>query len=103
MSHVKGSEEAIKNTQESITHLFNRVDASHLEVDPNRTSLTGTGGLFAIGKVGGKHFNYEAGFKWVSPELELNDIGFLRSADDMIQYLNFRYRTIKPVGVFREY
>jgi len=101
MSHVKGSEEAIKNTQESITHLFNRVDASHLEVDPNRTSLTGTGGLFAIGKVGGKHFNYETGFKWVSPELELNDIGFLRSADDMIQYLNFRYRTIKPVGVFR--
>ena len=52
MSHVKGSKEAITITQENLTHLFNRVDASHLEVDPNRTSLTGTGGLFAIGKDG---------------------------------------------------
>ena len=102
MSHVQGSKEAITSTQENLTHLFNRVDASHLEVDPNRTSLTGTGGLFAIGKVGGKHINYETGFKWVSPELELNDIGFLRSADEMIQFFNMRYRTIKPVGIFRD-
>ncbi len=102
MSHVKGSKEAISNTQESLTHLFNRVDASHVEVDPNRTSLTGTGGRFAIGKAGGQHINYEAGYRWVSPELELNDIGFLRSADEMIQYLNVRYRTIKPVGIFRD-
>ena len=40
MSHVQGSKEAITLTQENLTHLFNRVDASHLEVDPNRTSLT---------------------------------------------------------------
>ena len=101
MSHVKGSKEAITITQENLTHLFNRVDASHLEVDPNRTSLTGTGGLFAIGKTGGQHWNYNGGFKWVSPELELNDIGFLRSADEMIQYFNLRYRTGKPVGISR--
>ena len=103
MSHVLGSKEAIKQTQENLTHLFNRIDASHLEVDPNRTSLTGTGGLFAIGKVGGKHINYETGFKWVSPELELNDIGFLRSADEMIQFFNMSYRTIKPIGIFRDF
>lgn len=42
MSHVMGSEEAITNTQNSIRHLFNRVDASHVEVDETRTSLTGT-------------------------------------------------------------
>jgi hypothetical protein len=102
LSHVQGSKDAITRTQENLTHLFNRVDASHLDVDPNRTSLTGTGGLFAIGKVGGKHVNYETGFKWVSPELELNDVGFLRSADEMTQYLNVRYRTIKPVGDFMD-
>ena len=102
LSHVQGSKDAITRTQENLTHLFNRVDASHLDVDPNRTSLTGTGGLFAIGKAGGKHVNYETGFKWVSPELELNDVGFLRSADEMTQYLNVRYRTIKPVGDFRD-
>jgi hypothetical protein len=103
MSHVQGSKESIKITQENLTHLFNRVDASHLEVDPNRTSLTGTGGRFSVGKVGGQHWNYNAGFKWVSPELELNDIGFMRSADEMIQYANLRYRTIKPVGVLRDF
>ena len=103
MSHVQGSKESIKITQENLTHLFNRVDASHLKVDPNRTSLTGTGGRFGIGKVGGQHWNYNAGFKWVSPELELNDIGFMRSADEMIQYANLRYRTIKPVGVLRDF
>ena len=103
MSHVQGSKEAIKLTQENLTHLFNRVDATHLEVDPNRTSLTGTGGRFGIGKVGGQNWNYNAGFKWVSPELELNDIGFLRSADEMIQYANLRYRSIKPTGVFRDF
>jgi hypothetical protein len=103
MSHVTGSKEAIKITQENLTHLFNRVDASHLEVDPNRTSLTGTGGLFEIGKAGGQHWNYNAGFKWISPELELNDIGFLRSADEMFQYANLRYRTIKPTAVFRDF
>ena len=102
LSHVQGSKDAITRTQENLTHLFNRVDASHLDVDPNRTSLTGTGGLFAIGKAGGKHVNYETGFKWVSPELELNDVGFLRSADEMTQYLNVRYRTIKPIGIFRD-
>jgi hypothetical protein len=103
MSHVTGSKEAIKITQENLTHLFNRVDASHLEVDSNRTSLTGTGGHFGIGKAGGQRWNYNAGFKWVSPELELNDIGFLRSADQMIQYANLRYRTVKPTAVFRNF
>ena len=103
MSHVQGSKEAIKLTQENLTHLFNRVDASHLEVDPTRTSLTGTGGRFGIGKVGGQHWNYNAGFKWVSPELELNDIGFLRNADEMIQYANLSYRSIKPTGIFRDF
>lgn len=31
MSHVRGSEEAITNTQESITHLFNRIGADALK------------------------------------------------------------------------
>ena len=102
MSHVNGSPEAIQSTQENLTHLFNRVDATHLEVDPNRTSLTGTGGLFEIGKVGGKNWNYDTGFKWSSPELELNDIGFLRRADQKFQFFNVRYNIAKPVSVFRD-
>lgn len=101
MSHVLGSEEAITNTQQSITHLFNRVDADHVAVDTTRTSLTGTGGNVQIGKVGNGHWKFESGATWRSPELELNDIGFQRQADDVRHYTWIGYQTLKPDSTFR--
>ncbi|PHQ31092.1 DUF5916 domain-containing protein [Leeuwenhoekiella nanhaiensis] len=89
-SHVTGSREAITNTQASITHLFNRVDATHVRVDTTRTSLTGTGGNFSIGKAGNGNWSYNGGVVWRSPELELNDVGFLRQADEIVQTVNVR-------------
>ena len=81
--------------------MFGRVDASHVEIDPNRTSLTGTGGRLAGGRAGGGNWRYGAGIEWRSPELELNDIGFLRQADEIRQTANLGYRTTKPFGIFR--
>lgn len=101
-SRVEGSKEAIQNTQESLRHLFGRVDASHLEVDPNKTSLTGTGGNIQIGKQAKGHWRFESGFTWRSPELELNDMGFQRQADDLRHYTWIGYRTLKPFSVFRQ-
>jgi len=101
MSHVRGSEEAITNTQESITHLFNRIGADHVEVDTTRTSMTGTGGNVQIGKVGNGHWKFESGATWRSPELELNDIGFQRQADDVRHYTWIGYQTLKPDSTFR--
>ena len=101
MSHVKGSPESILATQQSLTHLFDRVDATHVQLDPTRTSLTGTGGLFEIGKDGGKNWNYDLSIKWSSPELELNDIGFLRRTDYKFQVFNLKYQTAKPFSIFR--
>ena len=100
-SHVMGSEEAIKLTQESITHLFQRVDASHVAVDSSRTSLTGTSGNLQLGKVGDGRWKFETGGTWRSPELELNDVGFQRQADDIRHYTWIGYRTLKPDKVFR--
>ncbi len=100
-SHVEGSKEAIEATQNELTHLFQRVDADHVEVDPNRTSLTGTGGKFIGGKSGGGNWRYTAGFFWRSPELELNDVGFLRQADDIRQFANVRYLFLKPTKFYR--
>lgn len=101
LSHVEGSEESITNTQESLTHLFNRIDAGHVEVDPNRTSLSGTGGKVEFGKSSTGHWRYSGGLVWKSPELELNDIGFLRQADEIRQYARINYRSLKPFGKFR--
>ncbi|WP_282055277.1 DUF5916 domain-containing protein [Maribacter luteus] len=101
-SHVMGSEEAIRNTQESIAHLFQRVGADHVELDPGRTSLTGTGGNLQLGKIGNGHWKFETGATWRSPELELNDIGFQRRADDIRHYTWIGYQTLKPDNTFRK-
>ncbi|MCH9660121.1 MAG: carbohydrate binding family 9 domain-containing protein [Bacteroidetes bacterium] len=99
-SNVKGSEEAIERTQNRLTHLFQRVDASHVEVDPTRTSLTGMGGSFEIGR-GSGDWRYNFGGNFRSPEFELNDIGFLRQADQIRQYTNVRRFWNKPSSWFR--
>jgi hypothetical protein len=100
-SHVTGSVEAITKTQESITHLFQRASTSYLNVDENATSLTGTGGNMQLGKVGNGHWKFETGATWRSPELELNDVGFQRQADDLRHYTWVGYQTLKPDNTFR--
>ncbi|WP_299312365.1 DUF5916 domain-containing protein [uncultured Aquimarina sp.] len=100
-SHVEGSKEAIEATQNELTHLFQRVDADHVEVDPNRTSLSGTGGKLIGGKSGGGNWRYSGGVFWRSPELELNDVGFLRQADEIRQFANVRYLFLKPTKFYR--
>ncbi|MEO2063983.1 MAG: DUF5916 domain-containing protein [Christiangramia sp.] len=100
-SHVRGSSEAILNTQNSIVHLFQRSDASHVQVDTSRTSLSGTGGRVEFGKGGGGNWRYYAGGNWSSPELELNDIGFLRQADQIQQYARVVRLFNKPTSWYR--
>ncbi len=94
-STVSGSTEAISRTQRSITHLFQREDASYLDVDTDKTNLTGSGGNLQFGKASGS-WRYEFGGTWRSPELELNDVGFQRQADDIRHYGWIGYRTTKP-------
>lgn len=101
-SHVKGSEQAITNTQQSITHLFQRVDAGHVSVDSKRASLTGTGGKIEGGKQSVGNWRYYGLLMWRSPELELNDVGFLRQADEIRQYAILTHQTLKPFGYFRQ-
>lgn len=95
VSRVAGTKEAITNTQTDFVHNFQRTDAPHLQVDENKTSLTGTGGTLRLGKVGGD-FKFESGFTWRSPEVALNDAGFLRQADDITHYQWVGYRRINP-------
>lgn len=100
LSNVNGSEEAITRTQRSIVHLFQRVGAGHVEIDTSKTSLTGTGGKLEIGK-GSGDWQYEFGGNWRSPELELNDLGFLRQADEVRQYSSVVRLWNKPTNWYR--
>jgi hypothetical protein len=100
MSHVNGSKEAISNTQLSSERFFQRPDNHHTEYDPNRKSLTGMGGQFIIGKKSGNLVS-DLGVTWMSPGLELNDVGFLPQTDNVNQWFWMQYRVLKPKGITR--
>lgn len=100
-SHVRGDKEAIRETQESPLRYYQRPDATHVSVDPDRTSLTGYGGTLSVGKFGKGKLRFSTGVTWRSPGLELNDIGYLRSADRIMQWLWMGYRIWKPFAIFK--
>lgn len=99
-SRVEGSTEAIANTQLSSERYFQRPDNHHTEFDPNRTSLTGSGGQLLVGKKSG-NIIADLGVTWSSPELELNDIGFLAQTDMITQWFWMQYRQLEPQGITR--
>lgn len=99
-SNVNGSTEAITNTQQAFEHYFQRPDASHLTLDTTATSLTGHGGTVKIGRLN-KNWKFETGVTWRSPELELNDIGFLVNADEINYFLWTGYRFTEPTKAYR--
>lgn len=99
-SKVNGSQEAIFDTQTAFERLFQRPDAKHLKIDSTATSLVGTGGTFKIGKLGGQ-LVFETGLTWRSPELELNDIGFLVNTDEVNHFFWGAKRWTKPNDIYR--
>lgn len=100
-SQVSGTKESILKTQTSIPHLFQRVGSGHVSVDTSKTSLVGSGGDIKFGKVGKGNIRFETGLTWRSPELELNDIGFMREADLIQNYATISYHKLEPFGIFR--
>lgn len=100
-SQVRGDTGAIREIQESAVRYFQRPDAGHLSLDLTRTALSGHGGTVDFGKSGEGHIRFSAGATWRSPGLELNDVGFLRQADRIMQWSWLGYRVWKPFGIFR--
>ena len=105
-SHVNGSKEAMLRTQNSFEHLFQRPGSS-LSVDSNRTSLSGTGGTIRLGKAGGKSgklgqvFKFETGVTFRSPGLELNDVGFMLTANEINHFTWAGLHFQKQFYIFR--
>ncbi len=102
-SHIAGDPQALLLVQTSSAHYFQRPDAHHVELDSNRTTLNGHGGSISFGKVGGGHISAVTGILWRSPGLELNDLGYLRRADQVVQYVWLGYREWVPRWVFRRF
>src|SRR5207253_9063424 len=107
VSNVNGTKNAIYNTQTAFEHLFQRPGAKEISLDPERTSLTGTGGTIRFGKSAGKSgkmgqvFRFETGVTFRSPELELNDIGFMLTANEINHWTWAGIQFQRAFSIFR--
>lgn len=100
-SQVRGSTDAIYALQTASQRYYQRPDADYVTLDPARTSLSGHGGNFSIGRGGNSRLRLDFSTTWRSPGLELNDVGFLRQADRVMQSLWAGYRITNPFSIFR--
>jgi hypothetical protein len=83
-------------------HRFQRPDAKHLLLDTSITKMTGTAGLVTFGKRAGK-FRFEINSSWLSPNLDLNDVGYIRQADLINEGTSVSYVSTVPRSIFRSF
>ena len=98
-SSVRGSANAIAQTQRSSVHQYQRPD-DDLVVDTLRTSLDGTSLRLVAKKVAGL-VRGTVSYQRITPGYETNDFGFLSRADDQILNTNLRFIPTNPVGPWR--
>ncbi|HEY8852400.1 MAG TPA: DUF5916 domain-containing protein [Gemmatimonadaceae bacterium] len=81
-SRVQGTPAVILGLQTNSVHQYQRPDAN-LPLDSSRTVLSGDAEEFKFGKVGGEHLLFESAYQRRSPGFEINDLGYLRRADQV--------------------
>lgn len=101
-SLVEGSKKAILNTQESSTHYFQRPDKNYALIDSNKTSLAGSGGRMQLTKQNG-HWNFLSAVLWKSPGFETNDLGYMRTTDQVLGVLWAGYNAFEPKGFYKSF
>ncbi|NOZ36362.1 MAG: carbohydrate binding family 9 domain-containing protein [Chlorobi bacterium] len=100
-SNINGSTNAISEQQLSSRRYFQRPDADYLTYDSTLTSLSGFGGNLTVGKQSPKGLSYGFNISWRSPGFELNDMGYLRRANSIFQFMWVNYNITEPFSIFR--
>lgn len=102
-SRVEGSPTAMRTLMENPVHNYQRPDATHLGVDAEARHLDGTGGMLRLGKGSNGNWRYYGSLDWRSPGLELNDLGYLMTADLIQQSARLQYVNTRPGRLLRRY
>jgi len=100
-SSVRGDAAAIASLQESNVHSFQRPDADHVDLDASRTALNGYGGGLSVNKIGGERTRFTSNVGLRSPGYDINEVGFLRRADQRTMSNWFQWRHDRPTRVTR--
>jgi hypothetical protein len=101
-SYVRGPIQAMRELQESSARYYQRPGADYLNYDTTLTHLEGYGGKMKIGKGSGL-WRFNTSVSWLSPGLELNDVGYMQSADAIRNENNISYFVNQSVSIFRTF
>lgn len=96
-SHLRGTTDRMIAVQRSSRHYFQRPDASHVRVDSGATSLTGWAGRILLSKEKG-NWMLNSAIGVISPEFDLNDVGYSSRADLTNTHLGGGYSWTKPTA-----
>jgi len=99
MSRISGNKYNMTSLQQNSRHYFQRPDVSHINVDTNATSLSGYAGRLMLNKNRGQFtFNTAVGF--VSPEFEVNDLGYNSYSDRINTHFFASYNWREPTEYY---
>jgi len=102
-SYINGSKQAITLLQQSSARYYQRPGADYLKYDTTATHLNGWGGKLMVGKGSKGHWKYSTGATWLSPGLELNDLGYMNTSDEINQENVVSYLINKPVSILNTF
>jgi hypothetical protein len=102
-SSVRGSTDAITALQKNGVHTFQRPDAAHVALDPLATTLGGHAGNVAFNKIAGERTRFSFTANYRTPGFEINDLGYLRRADEISQFGWVQWRSDTPGRFKRTY
>ncbi|HET7025568.1 MAG TPA: DUF5916 domain-containing protein [Gemmatimonadales bacterium] len=100
LSRVSGTPAAITALQTDDVHLYQRPDGA-LHVDSTATSLSGDAEEVHFGKIGGERLQFETSYLRRSPGFEINDLGFLRQADQQSWNTWFGFSYNHPTAIYQ--
>ncbi len=98
---VAGTAARIADLQQDAQHYFQRPDATHVRLDPTRTSLRGFAGRATVNKEKG-NFLLNAAVGAIDPGFDVSDVGFQWRTDVINSHLWTGYRWTKAGRLTRE-
>ncbi len=102
-SLLQGRASAITRAQRASARYYQRPDATSLDYDTTRTSLSGYAAQIALTKLGGGHWQGNVAYQEKSPGYETNDLGVTQTVGRRSIATDIHYYQPKPGKLLRDY